>query len=159
MRVSARALIIRDDEILLNKFGDGIYYNIPGGGIEKDEDARSAVEREVFEETGLRVTAKELVFTLESVPHDKQTGVDGEHSMSVFFCCELAKEALAQSTTLQGFDPDKNPTNPALVARTVWFPVNDLLKIELVPRIAENLIEYYKTGVFSPAFYSDPRRY
>ncbi|MCL2663871.1 MAG: NUDIX domain-containing protein, partial [Oscillospiraceae bacterium] len=63
MRVRAGAIIIHEGKILINKFGDGIYYNIPGGGIEKDENARSAVEREIFEETNLRVIAKELVFT------------------------------------------------------------------------------------------------
>ena len=159
IRVSARALIIRGDEILINKFGNGVYYNIPGGGIEKDENARSAVEREIFEETGLSVNAKELVFTLESVPHDKQTGEDTEHCMSVFFRCEFISEAIAQSTSIQGHDPDKNPLNPSLQATTIWYPIADLLKIELVPKIAENLIEYHKTGVFNPAFYTDPRNY
>jgi ADP-ribose pyrophosphatase YjhB (NUDIX family) len=159
VRVSARALIIRDDEILINKFGEGVYYNIPGGGIEKDENARSAVEREIFEETGLRVNAKELVFTLESVPHDKQTGENAEHRMSVFFRCEFIDEATAQSVFIQGIDPDKNPLNPSLKATTIWYPICDLSKIELVPKIAKNLIEYHRTGVFTPAFYTDPRNY
>ena len=159
IRVSARALIIRGDEILINKFGDGVYYNIPGGGIEKDENARSAVEREIFEETGLRVNAKELVFTLESVPHDKQAGENSEHCMSVFFRCEFVNEATVQTSSMQGLDPDKNPVNPLLEATTVWYPICDLPKIELVPPIAENLIEYHKTGVFTPAFYTDPRNY
>jgi len=159
IRVSARALIIRGDEILINKFGDGVYYNIPGGGIEKDENARSAVEREIFEEIGLRVNAKELVFTLESVPHDKQTGEDAEHCMSVFFRCEFEDAEQAQSSSLQGLDVERNPINPSIEAKAVWFPICDLTAIALVPKIADNLIEYHRTGVFTPAFYTDPRNY
>ena len=159
MRVRAGAIIIHEDKILINKFGDGIYYNIPGGGIEKDENARSAVEREIFEETSLHVIAKELVFTLESVPHEKQTGENDEHSMSVFFKCVLVNKTDVKSMSLNGLLPDKNPINPSLTATAIWFPIYDLPKIELVPKIAENLIEYHKTGIFVPAFYSDPRNY
>ncbi|MCL2499892.1 MAG: NUDIX domain-containing protein [Defluviitaleaceae bacterium] len=159
MRMRAGAIIIHEDKILINKFGDGIYYNIPGGGIEKDENARTAVEREVFEETSLRVIAKELVFTLESVPHEKQTGENDEHSMGVFFKCVLVNEADAKSMSLNGLLPDKNPINPSLTATAIWFSIYDLPKIELVPKIAKNLIEYHETGIFVPTFYTDPRNY
>ena len=159
IRVSARAVIIHDDKILINKFGDGVYYNIPGGGIDKDENARTAVEREIFEEANLRVITKELVFTLESVPHENQTGENDDHCMSVFFRCELENESDAETAALQGLLPDVNPYDSSLKAKPVWFPIYDLPDINLVPKIAENLINYYETGTFNPAFYTDPRNY
>ncbi len=48
IRVSSRAIIIDNDKILLNKFGDGVYYNFPGGGIEENETALEAVVRELL---------------------------------------------------------------------------------------------------------------
>ena len=55
IRVSARAIIIDNDKILLNEFGDGQYYNFIGGEIEENETAKQAVVREVMEESGLAV--------------------------------------------------------------------------------------------------------
>lgn len=49
-RVSVRGIVINKDRILLNEFGGGKYYNIPGGGVEPGETVKQAVIREVFEE-------------------------------------------------------------------------------------------------------------
>ena len=68
IRISSRAIIIHDGKILLNCFKDGLYYNFPGGGIEKNETAKQAAHREVLEETGLAVDVGELVFSLEYEP-------------------------------------------------------------------------------------------
>ncbi len=40
IRVSARGIVINNDKILLNGFGDGEYYNIPGGGVEPGETVK-----------------------------------------------------------------------------------------------------------------------
>jgi 8-oxo-dGTP pyrophosphatase MutT (NUDIX family) len=53
---------------LLNRFGDGAYYNFPGGGIEERENARLTVVREVREETGLEVSAGDFIFALKYEP-------------------------------------------------------------------------------------------
>ena len=58
IRCAAKAVIIRDGKVLLNRCshtnGD-IYYDLPGGGQKKYEDMESAVRREVMEETGYTV--------------------------------------------------------------------------------------------------------
>ncbi len=40
---------------------------LPGGGIEQDENAAEAAEREVLEETGLRISVKDLLWHIEEV--------------------------------------------------------------------------------------------
>jgi 8-oxo-dGTP diphosphatase len=52
-KVSVYGVVIREDEVLLVPQWDG--YDIPGGGVELGESLRSAIVREVYEETGLTV--------------------------------------------------------------------------------------------------------
>ncbi|WP_235736316.1 NUDIX hydrolase [Nocardioides alcanivorans] len=56
-RVAAYAVIIRDDEILLSRLAPRIsrspLWTLPGGGLDHGEDPRTAVLREIEEETGL----------------------------------------------------------------------------------------------------------
>lgn len=52
-RVATRAIIIKDDKILLGYEAKPDQYIIPGGGLEKGETLDECVVREVKEETGL----------------------------------------------------------------------------------------------------------
>jgi 8-oxo-dGTP diphosphatase len=69
-RVKVRGLLFRNDsDVLLikhltigkNKF----FYAPPGGGIDFGESAEESLIREFYEETGLRVTIKNFLFTHE----------------------------------------------------------------------------------------------
>jgi 8-oxo-dGTP pyrophosphatase MutT (NUDIX family) len=59
-RVAAYALLTRGDDVLLTRMSDRTRiagrWTLPGGGVDHGEDPRAAVEREVYEETGLHVT-------------------------------------------------------------------------------------------------------
>ena len=63
--VRASALIIRDNQILLTKDGQGFYYTI-GGAIAVNEATHDAVVREVYEELGITVTVDRLAFVVEN---------------------------------------------------------------------------------------------
>jgi len=56
-RLAAYAVILRGEEILLSRLSDRVtrqqLWTLPGGGVDHGEDPRSAVVREVYEETGL----------------------------------------------------------------------------------------------------------
>ena len=68
MRKAARAIVIRDDELLVvhrNKFGKK-YDTLPGGRIEMGESPEEAVRRELREETELEVGEARLVFVEEA---------------------------------------------------------------------------------------------
>ena len=66
IRNSAKALVIKDGRILAVKIKDNNeeWYILPGGGQESEELLPEAVCREVAEETGIQVTADELVFVM-----------------------------------------------------------------------------------------------
>ncbi len=69
------AIVRRDDSILLVKRGrppqQGLWA-IPGGKVLPGESLKNAIEREILEETGVRIKAGELVYQLEYIEHDMQ---------------------------------------------------------------------------------------
>jgi len=152
VRVSSRAIIFNQGKVLLNCFGDGKYYNFPGGGIEKEENSLQAVVREVNEETGLDVYVREMVFSLEYEPKTgKQIYGDGHH-ISFFFRCKLMGDDTLQIPTL----PDIDPIETTLVAYPKWVEIKDLSSLNILPHINKNLIDYYNTGIFLPRFFEEP---
>ena len=67
MRQAARAIVIKDDTLLVihrNKYGKE-YYTLPGGGIDGGETPEQAIMREMHEETGLEIALERLVFIEE----------------------------------------------------------------------------------------------
>ncbi len=62
LRLGCSAAIFDDERrILLTRRADNGLWCLPGGALESGESAAEACEREVFEETGLRVHVKRLV--------------------------------------------------------------------------------------------------
>lgn len=147
-RVSARGIVIKDDEILLNKFDGGAYYNIPGGGVEQGETVRDALVREVMEETGLAVTVGDMIFVLEYEPN-KCNFIYGETpAISMFFRCYLDGSDEIKPPSV----PDVNPDDPSITGSAKWVEISKLKDLNYLPYIHEQLMEYLKTDRFSPIF-------
>ena len=151
-RVSARAVVIHEGMILLNEFGNGLYYNLPGGGVEDGELIREAVLREVMEESGLLVEVGKMLYVLEYEP----VHCDYLHGeiprICIAFECKLKGNAKIKAATV----PDQNPDNPDITSKAVWMPIENLKNIEYVPYIHNSLIAFAETGVFEPNFLSEP---
>jgi 8-oxo-dGTP pyrophosphatase MutT (NUDIX family) len=70
-RATARVLVFDETDALLLYLTYGVSHDVPprwitpGGGVEPGEDFRTAGERELFEETGLRATLAEPFRTVE----------------------------------------------------------------------------------------------
>jgi len=69
------AIVIREDKILLVKRGKhpgkGLWA-IPGGRIELGETLQQAAEREIKEETGIIIQAKDPVYSFDVIHRDDQ---------------------------------------------------------------------------------------
>ncbi len=152
IRISARGIIINNNKILLNEFGHGEYYNIPGGGVEPGETVKQAVEREIFEESGLNVTVGDLIFTHEYEPNHCNFIYGKRPQISFVFRCFLNGDDKIKPPSV----PDKDPDNPEITSEAKWIQISDLENINYVPYIHEELMEYIKTNKFSPMFIEEP---
>lgn len=67
IRVSARAIIVRDGRLLVQHYREGevTWCVTPGGGIEKGERLDDGLKREVLEETGLEIEVGPLRYIRE----------------------------------------------------------------------------------------------
>jgi len=74
-QIAVGAVVIRDEKVRLvkrrNPPGKGLW-SIPGGRVELGETLKEAAEREVKEEAGVIIRAKDPVYTFDLIDRDKQ---------------------------------------------------------------------------------------
>lgn len=136
-RISAKALIIRDDHLLAVKLDDDgdVYYILPGGGLDAEETLPEAVVREVAEEVGVEVTPGPLVLAIE--------GVHGEpaHRIDLVFACAYIGPASDVAAS-----PDTNQV------AAEWLPIADLLDLPLYPSRLRRAIMRLHRGEAQPVY-------
>ena len=89
IKTRASALIFVNGKLVITKHNApdcGIYYLLPGGGIELGESPEDAIKREVKEECGIEVEVKRLVY-FKSGYTDKDNYLD-----LIFLCNKLGGE-------------------------------------------------------------------
>ena len=72
-RVAVGAVVFKDNEILLVRRAQPPsqdIWAIPGGSVEIGETLQAAAEREILEETGVKIRAGEPVFTFDYIDRD-----------------------------------------------------------------------------------------
>ena len=98
-QVAVGAIVVKDDRVLLVKRskppGEGLWA-IPGGRVELGETLQQAAEREIMEETGLTIQAKDPVYTFEII-EPEGTERPRFHYVIVDFAAEYVKGALTPS--------------------------------------------------------------
>ena len=110
--VTVDGLVIKDDKILLvkraQKLLEGGKWGVIGGFVDRDENLKEALKREIFEETGYRVTD----ITLLCINDDPNRPREDRQNISfVFFCHAGEKEGESdwEVTDKQWFSFDNLP--------------------------------------------------
>lgn len=114
-RPSARGIIAKDGKVLLCYSKKYDYYKFPGGGIEKGEDPKNALIREVAEETGY-VVETDSVTEYGSVLRRQRDSYD-ENSIfeqdNLYYFCEIREEKVERR--LDDYEEEEGFT-------PVWMP-------------------------------------
>ncbi|KOP65626.1 NUDIX hydrolase [Bacillus sp. FJAT-18019] len=127
IRNSAKAIIVRDHQVLLTKNVDhlGDFYLFPGGGQEKGETLVQAVVRECQEEIGREVEVLDLRHVREYIGanHEFAEWDSDIHQVEFYFECRLVGE----SDLFQGHNPDEYQVG------VEWVDLSALDQIRLYP--------------------------
>ncbi len=126
-----------DNKVLLQLRGDFGVWGLPGGMADPGESMQQTIEREVFEETGLRIGSS-LAFGFGSEPSRETftypNGDRAQHFVLNFYTTEFSGSLVA----------DNDET-----LRLEWFATNDLP--EMLPnmrRSIEAFLEFKRSGIF-----------
>lgn len=120
-RPSVYGVIIRGNNILLSKQFDG--YDFPGGGIELGETLDEALQREVWEETGLTVKRGELVH-LQTDFFKPPFNNKYKHTILMYFLCNRIKGIVSTNN----FDEHEKK----YAEKAEWIPIKNVAKLKFV---------------------------
>lgn len=137
VRSTAKAIIINNDKILLNKCFDkynGHYYSLPGGGQEKYESIKDAVIRECKEETGYDVIPIRFCGICEEICDNEDTQMNYSeyaHKLYHIYLCQLGSEDAEAPTIIDDMQEASQ-----------WIDVSKLKELCILPSmIGENITD------------------
>ena len=128
VRSTAKAIIIHDNKVLLNKCYDnfnGDYYSLPGGGQEKYETIYDAVIRECKEETGYNVTPVRFCGICEEICDNEDTRTHYSqyaHKLYHIFICNLINDSVDAPTNIDDMQE-----------HCEWINIDELNSIRILP--------------------------
>lgn len=134
VRVSVKAVIIRDNRVLLVRNTDelGDWYLLPGGGQAHGETLEEALQRECHEEIGVRVVMGRLLFIRDYIAanHEFAREDAGVHQLELMFRCRL----------LPGMSPSCGGTPDPFQSGIDWLPLHGLEGFRLYPSPLRRLL-------------------
>lgn len=107
IRVAVRALIVRDDKVLVQRkaYEDGSEkYTLPGGAPLPEETLEQALERECLEEINVEVIVQDLVHVADYFKQRSTVPPTIRHQVEMIFRCDIPQGSKPQN----GSHPDKN---------------------------------------------------
>ncbi len=137
MRKTARAILLKDDQILLmdrNKFGRK-YRALVGGKIEIGETPEQALRREVLEEASITFKNERLVIVEDA---------GSVYGMQYIYLCEYDQGEASLDIDSEEYKISSLGKN---LYKPIWFPTKDILNANILPKELNQLLDdFFKLG-------------
>jgi len=151
--IRAAGVMIKDDKVLLQKPEIDDLWCLPGGSVEHMERSEDTLEREFFEESGIKIKIERLLWVVENFfEYDEKKA----HEVGLYYLVKpIDSEEKVQMKEFIGkeefYHPEKHGTFELLFR---WFTKEELKNIRLLPKFLpealQNIPEYtehiYTTG-------------
>jgi 8-oxo-dGTP diphosphatase len=148
IRVSVKALIIRNEKILVLENRSGkLFYTLPGGGQNPGETMIQAIERECLEEISVQVKVGDLVLARDYIGahHEFAEQHKELHQVELIFRCTI----VAGESVSIGPIPDRDQIGLA------WLPVKTLNEYPLFPKGIIPILMAMAQNKTSPVYLGD----
>ena len=148
IRTAARALILREDKMLLVhcRNAAGEYYALPGGGQRSGETLLATLERECREEIGVTPEVVRLRFVRDFIAanHDFSYLTEATHQVEHVFECRVPESYVA----ISGSGPDADQLG------VEWLDSASLLAVRACPARLEQLLDPARAAAL-PTYWGD----
>ncbi len=123
IEIIVRALIKNKKKVLFCKNLEKGHYYLPGGHVEANEDLISALKREFYEETGLKLKVKKFLGILENFFEENNKKI---HEINFIFEGKINEKAIKSKENYIEF---------------YWIDTKDWNKIKILPKGIKKFIK------------------
>jgi len=133
-KIDVRGVVFKDDKILLVKEKVDNLWTPPGGWADVYESPGENVEREVFEESGFKVTAQKLLAVYDRSRHGHQPEYP-HYIYKMFFLCNIIGGNSRTGIETSGVEFFGNDELPELsIARVTAKQIHRMFKLRDIDR-------------------------
>ncbi len=149
VRTSAKAIIIEGNHILVIKHQQNseIYFGLPGGGQNHNENLRSALQRECLEKIGAEIEIHDIAFVRDYIAdnHEFAEQDPGFHQIELIFSCRILNTDSLHNQS----EPDKHQIG------IEWLAIKDIEKLPLYPKSIRKKILQHHHGQSEQVYLGD----
>lgn len=136
-RFRTGGIIIKDNKMLFVKSKIGNYFYIIGGAVQLGETTEKCIEREIFEEAGIKVKADHLAVVCENFFKGVGGAIDGFdcHTMEFYYLMTIQEDCV---------DTNRKETDEG--EELVWVPIEEIPDSDIKPSFMKEYIKEITNG-------------